>query len=76
MATQTKFILTKVPQLIATGECYCTSRNGDFYYAFGTTPPTDLSVCHFDSKLYTSGSFGNLYAWKVVEQSVSLTVTK
>lgn len=76
MATTTKITLTKVPQLIATGACYLQSRNGDFYFAFGTIPPTNLSICHFDNKLYTNGDFGNIYAWKVVEHPVSLFVTK
>ena len=39
MATTTKITLTKVPQLIANGACYLQSRNGDFYFAFGTTFP-------------------------------------
>lgn len=76
MATTTKITLTKVPQLIANGACYLQSRNGDFYFAFSDSTPLNLTFSHFDNKLYTDGRFGNLYAWKVVDQPVSLTVTK
>lgn len=76
MAITTKITLTDEPQLVSTGACYLQSKNGYFAFAFGDTVPLDLSVQHFDSKLYTNGEFGNIYAWKVVQQEVSLTVTK
>ena len=76
MAATTKITLTKEPQLIASGACYLQSRNGDFYFTFGTAEPIDLTVCHFDNKLYTNGDFGNIYAWKVVDHPVTIFVTK
>lgn len=76
MAVTTKIILTDEPQLISSSACYLQSKNGNFAFSFGDTVPLDLSVYHFDSKLYTNGEFGNIYAWKVVQQEVSLTVTK
>lgn len=76
MAYTTKIMLTDEPQLVSTGACYLQSKNGGFAFSFGDTLPLDLSVCHYDTKLYTNGEFGNLYAWKVTQQDISLTITK
>lgn len=73
MAT-TKITLTKTPQLVATGECYLQSKGGEFFFSFGATANT--SICFHDYKLYYNSPFGNIWAWKVVDNEVSLTVAK
>lgn len=70
----TKITLTKTPQLVATGGCYLQSKGGEFFFSFGTT--ADTSNCFHDYKLHYDSLFGNIWAWKVVDNEVSLTVAK
>lgn len=76
MTTTTKIQLTDTPQLIASGACYLQSRNGDFVFVFGTPNLADETLYHWGSDVYTDGSFGDLYAWKRVQQEVTLIVTQ
>lgn len=74
--TSKKIVLNDNPQLIATGECYIQSRNGEFKWVYSDGVPTDLTVYYTDSSLYSSGSFGSIYAWENLDNvNVTLIVT-
>lgn len=71
-----KITLTDVPQKVAAGECYLQSSGGEFNFALGEAEPTNLDISHSDSKLYTNGNFGSVWAWKSVHTKVVLIVSK
>lgn len=76
MATK-KIELTKVPQKIvdASIASYLQSNGGSFSFVFSSTKPTDLSICHSETSLYSAGTLGALWAWKSIHTKVELIVS-
>lgn len=72
-----KVVLTDIPQMIASGACYIQATSGEFKYAFGEhVSVEDIDTCFTDNKVYTDGSLGTLWAWKLTTRSVEIIVAK
>jgi hypothetical protein len=68
--------LTTVPQSITVKAAFLESQGGDFHFAFNSTLPTDLNLCHKNHSVYVDGSLGTLWAWKSSTSAVKLIISE